>query len=37
MAVLVLLALGRREDNPFSQVDIGFLAGGANQVAIAFW
>jgi transcriptional regulator with GAF, ATPase, and Fis domain len=29
------LALGRREDNPFSQVDIGFLTQVANQIAIA--
>jgi formate hydrogenlyase transcriptional activator len=33
--VLGVLALGRREDNPFSQVDIGFLTQVANQVAIA--
>jgi formate hydrogenlyase transcriptional activator len=33
--VLGVLALGRREDNPFSQVDIGFLAQVASQVAIA--
>jgi len=33
--VLGVLALGRREDNPFSQVDIGFLIQVANQVAIA--
>ena len=33
--VLGVLALGRREDNPFSQVDIGFLTQVANQIAIA--
>ena len=33
--VLGVVALGRREDNPFSQVDIGFLTQVANQVAIA--
>jgi formate hydrogenlyase transcriptional activator len=33
--VLGVLALGRREDNPFGQVDIGFLTQVANQVAIA--
>jgi formate hydrogenlyase transcriptional activator len=33
--VLGVLALGRREDNPFSRVDIGFLTQVANQVAIA--
>jgi formate hydrogenlyase transcriptional activator len=33
--VLGVLALGRREDHPFSQVDIGFLTQVANQVAIA--
>src|SRR5712691_5308559 len=33
--VLGVLALGRRENNPFSQVDIGFLTQVANQVAIA--
>jgi formate hydrogenlyase transcriptional activator len=33
--VLGVLALGRREDNPFSQIDMGFLAQVANQVAIA--
>src|SRR5437660_2059327 len=33
--VLGVLALGRREDNPFNLVDIGFLAQVANQVAIA--
>jgi len=33
--VLGVLALGRREDHPFSRVDIGFLAQVANQVAIA--
>jgi formate hydrogenlyase transcriptional activator len=33
--VLGVLALGRREDNPFSQVDIGFLTQVASQVAIA--
>jgi len=33
--VLGVLALGRREDNPFSQVDIGFLTQVAGQVAIA--
>jgi len=33
--VLGVLALGRREDNPFSQVDIEFLIQVANQVAIA--
>jgi formate hydrogenlyase transcriptional activator len=33
--VLGVLALGRRQDNPFSQVDIGFLKQVANQIAIA--
>src|SRR6267143_290119 len=33
--VLGVLALGRREDNRFSQADIGFLTQVANQVAIA--
>src|SRR5713226_9551818 len=33
--VLGVLALGRREDHPFSRVDIGFLTQVANQVAIA--
>jgi formate hydrogenlyase transcriptional activator len=33
--VLGLLGLGRREENAFSQVDIGFLAQVANQIAIA--
>jgi formate hydrogenlyase transcriptional activator len=33
--VLGVLALGRREDHPFSSVDIGFLTQVANQVAIA--
>jgi formate hydrogenlyase transcriptional activator len=33
--VLGVLALGRREDNPFSRVHIGFLTQVANQVAIA--
>src|SRR6266853_1101815 len=33
--VLGVLTLGRREDNSFSQVDIGFLTQVANQVAIA--
>jgi formate hydrogenlyase transcriptional activator len=33
--VLGVLALGRREDDPFSPVDIGFLTQVANQVAIA--
>src|SRR6202166_1226712 len=33
--VLGVLALGRREDNPFSQVDVGFLTQVASQVAIA--
>src|SRR5260370_2638089 len=33
--VLGVLALGRREDNPFSQVDIGFLTQVASQVPIA--
>ena len=33
--VLGVLTLGRREDNPFSQVDIGFLTQVASQVAIA--
>jgi formate hydrogenlyase transcriptional activator len=33
--VLGVLALGRREDHPFSQVDIGFLTQVASQVAIA--
>src|SRR5947208_812981 len=32
---LGVLALGRREDNPFSRADIGFLTQVANQVAIA--
>jgi len=33
--VLGVLTLGRREDNSFSQVDIGFLTQVASQVAIA--
>jgi len=33
--VLGVLALGRREDHPFSRVDIGFLTQVANQIAIA--
>jgi formate hydrogenlyase transcriptional activator len=33
--VLGVLALGRRENHPFSRVDIGFLTQVANQVAIA--
>jgi len=33
--VLGVLALGRREDHPFSRVDVGFLTQVANQVAIA--
>jgi formate hydrogenlyase transcriptional activator len=33
--VLGVLTLGRREDNPFSQVDTGFLTQVASQVAIA--
>ncbi len=33
--VLGVLALGRREDHPFSPVDIEFLTQVANQVAIA--
>jgi formate hydrogenlyase transcriptional activator len=33
--VLGVLALGRREDHPFSRADIGFLTQVANQVAIA--
>lgn len=33
--VLGVLALGRRENNSFSQVDIGFLTQVASQVAIA--
>src|ERR1700724_1698785 len=33
--VLGVLALGRREDNPFSRVDIGFLTQVATQGAIA--
>jgi len=33
--VLGLLALGRREENAFSQVDIGFLTQVASQIAIA--
>jgi PAS domain S-box-containing protein len=33
--VLGVLALGRRENHPFSQVDIGFLTQVASQVAIA--
>jgi formate hydrogenlyase transcriptional activator len=33
--VLGLLGLGRREENAFSQVDIGFLAQVASQIAIA--
>src|SRR6266849_5007376 len=33
--VLGVLTLGSHEDNPFSQVDIGFLAQVASQVAIA--
>ena len=33
--VLGVLALGRREDHPFSRVDIEFLTQVANQVAIA--
>src|SRR5207245_9846745 len=34
-SVLGVLALGRREANPFSRVDIGFLTQVVNQVAIA--
>jgi formate hydrogenlyase transcriptional activator len=33
--VLGLLSLGRREENAFSQVDIGFLTQVASQIAIA--
>jgi formate hydrogenlyase transcriptional activator len=33
--ILGVLAVGRRENNPFSRVDIGFLTQVANQVAIA--
>jgi formate hydrogenlyase transcriptional activator len=33
--VLGLLGLGRREENAFSQADIGFLAQVASQIAIA--
>jgi formate hydrogenlyase transcriptional activator len=33
--VLGLLGLGRREENAFSQVDLGFLTQVANQIAIA--
>jgi formate hydrogenlyase transcriptional activator len=33
--VLGVLALGRREENPFTRVDIEFLTQVANQVAIA--
>jgi PAS domain S-box-containing protein len=33
--VLGLLGLGRREENAFSQIDIGFLAQVASQIAIA--
>src|SRR5258708_8663901 len=33
--VLGLLGLGRREENAFSQADMGFLAQVANQLAIA--
>ena len=33
--VLGVLALGRRDDNPFTRIDIGFLTQVANQVAIA--
>jgi len=34
-SVLGLLGLGRREENAFSQADIGFLAQVAGQIAIA--
>jgi formate hydrogenlyase transcriptional activator len=33
--VLGLLGLGRREENAFSQADVGFLTQVANQIAIA--
>src|SRR6266851_2378819 len=33
--ILGLLGLGRREENAFSQIDIGFLAQVASQIAIA--
>ena len=33
--VLGLLGLGRREENAFSQADIGFLKQVASQIAIA--